>query len=285
VRHISYDAIAAAYDRRYVNEDYSGIERALLEFIGTASQQVLEVGCGTGHWLQLLNSRNLVATGIDLSWGMLSSARAKLTTRRLTQGCAEHLPFNSPNFDRVFCVNAHHHFANKPHFFAEARRVLRPGGLLMTIALDPHTGTDQWWVYDYFDGTLAIDKERYPSCEQIRDWMGNAGFTDTYSFEVQHEPGQVAAQAALQNGMITPAYTSQLAVLSREEFSEGLERIEAALAKDKSLRLCADLRLYAQAIATDQWSSHQIRPRHPQQSFLASVPAPRRVEVPRWPLA
>jgi SAM-dependent methyltransferase len=245
VRHTNYDAIAAAYDRRYVNEDYSGIERALLEFVGNASQHVLEVGCGTGHWLQLLNSRNLIATGIDLSWGMLSSARAKLATVRLIQGLAEDLPFNNANFDRVFCINAHHHFGNKPNFFAEARRVLRPGGLLMTTALDPHTGTDQWWVYDYFDGTLAIDKERYPSCEQIREWMSSAGFTDTYSCEVQHEAGQVAADAALQNGMITPAYTSQLAVLSREELSEGLTRIAAGLAKDNSLQLRADLRVYA----------------------------------------
>ena len=55
----------------------------------------------------------------------------------------------------------------------------------------------------------------------------------------------MAAVAALKNGMINPVYTSQLAVLSSEEFSEGLERIEAALAKNGSLRLCADLRVFA----------------------------------------
>jgi SAM-dependent methyltransferase len=107
--------------------------------------------------------------------------------------------------DHLFCINAHHHFANKPRLFSEAHRVLRPGGSLMTVALDPHTGTDQWWVYDYFEGTLAIDKERYPSCDQIREWMSNAGFADTYSCVVQHETDKVAADVALQSGMITPA--------------------------------------------------------------------------------
>ena len=115
----------------------------------------------------------------------------------------------------------------------------------MTVALDPHKGADQWWVYDYFDGTLAIDKERYPSCERIREWMSNAGFTDTNSCVVQHEADNIPADVALQNGMVTPAYTSQLAVLTEDEFSEGVKRIQAALAKDHRLSLDADLRVYA----------------------------------------
>ena len=115
----------------------------------------------------------------------------------------------------------------------------------MTVALDPHTGHDQWWVYDYFEGTLDIDKERYPSCGQIRDWMREAGFRDTYSCVVQHEADKVPAEVALQNGTLSPAYTSQLAVLSQDELSEGIERIEAALSKDSGMHLSADLRIYA----------------------------------------
>ena len=58
----------------------------------------------------------------------------------------------------------------------------------MTVALDPHTGTDQWWVYDYFEGTLEIDRQRYPSCDQIREWMSDAGFVDTFSREYSTSP-------------------------------------------------------------------------------------------------
>jgi hypothetical protein len=35
-------------------------------------------------------------------------------------------------------------------FLDEARRVLRSGGRLMTIGLDPHLGIDRWYIYDYF---------------------------------------------------------------------------------------------------------------------------------------
>jgi hypothetical protein len=46
-------------------------------------------------------------------------------------------------------------------------------------------------------------------------------------------------------GMITPSYSSQLAILTRDEFSAGVERIKAAIGNDSSLRLTADLRVYA----------------------------------------
>ena len=116
---------------------------------------------------------------------------------------------------------------------------------MMTIALDPHNGKDQWWVYDYFDGTLEIDKQRYPSCEEIREWMHEAGFVDVFTAEIQHLPDDRLARDALQSGIVTPGYTSQLAVLSAKEFSAGVARIEAAIAADSAARLKADLRVYA----------------------------------------
>ncbi len=76
----------------------------------------------------------------------------------LAHGRAEHLPWRDAAFHRVVCINALHHFGDPLAFLQEARRVLHPGGAVMTIGLDPHTGLDQWCIYDYFEGTLAIDK-------------------------------------------------------------------------------------------------------------------------------
>jgi SAM-dependent methyltransferase len=244
MRHTNYAHIAANYDRRYADEDYSGIERALMMFVGDR-HAVVEVGCGTGHWLDRLRSRNVTGWGADLSAEMLKRARAKIGPARLVQSRAEALPFPTGRFDRVFCINAHHHFTDKQQAFREARRILRPGGAVMTIALDPHTGTDRWWVYDYFDGTLEIDRQRYPSCHQIRGWMREAGFTDTLTREVQHMPEDISALAALQSGIVSPDYTSQLAVLTNDEFSAGLRRIQTDLLRDGTTRLTSDLRVYA----------------------------------------
>lgn len=115
----------------------------------------------------------------------------------------------------------------------------------MTIALDPHTGIDQWWVYDYFDGTLDIDRQRYPSCDQLRAWMRDAGLSNVDTREVQHLPGDVTARDALQKGIVSPDHTSQLAVLTREEFETGIARIRSALHENEAVRLTADLRVYA----------------------------------------
>ena len=158
---------------------------------------------------------------------------------------AENLPFADGQFDRVFSINAHHHFADKRLAFHEARRVLRSGGAIMTVALDPHTDADQWWVYDYFDGTLEIDQERYPSCYQLREWMREAGFAATVTHEVQYFPDDISAEAAFRNGIVAPDYTSQLAVLTNDEFSAGVRRIQEALTRDAATRLTADLRVYA----------------------------------------
>jgi SAM-dependent methyltransferase len=244
VRHTNYDELAETYDRRYDADDYTGIERALSEFVGPRRQRVLEIGCGTGHWLRQLQHLNVSAMGVDPSWPMLSRARAKLGPGRLIRACAENLPFANGRFDSTFSINAHHHFSDKHKAIEETRRVLRPGGALMMIALDPHAGADQWWVYDYFAGTLEIDKQRYPSCEQLRGWMRSAGFVDTRTCEVQHLPGDVSARDALETEIVDPGHTSQLAVLTADEFAAGVARIRAALVRDPRLRLSADLRVY-----------------------------------------
>src|SRR5262249_35149995 len=147
-----YDEIAEGYDRRYRHFDYREIEEALTAFLdgGPASdvprvaKSVLEVGCGTGHWLAFLSGRRCRAVGLDLSHQMI--ARAKGSGAGLVRGRAETLPFADESFDRVICVHALHHFQDREYFFGEARRVLKTGGGFINIGLDPHADRDTWWI-------------------------------------------------------------------------------------------------------------------------------------------
>ncbi len=116
--HVNYDSIAATYDRRYVENDYSGVERVLTAFVGSnVTGRVLEVGCGTGHWLRLLGERGLRVAGVDASRNMLGLCPRPSTCAVLAQGRAEHLPWASQTFERVFCINALHHFEDKVRIF------------------------------------------------------------------------------------------------------------------------------------------------------------------------
>ena len=54
---VDYDELAQTYDRRYVENDYGKIDRTLLHFVTPPAgcRVLVEVGCGTGHWLARLH--------------------------------------------------------------------------------------------------------------------------------------------------------------------------------------------------------------------------------------
>src|SRR5829696_2261277 len=118
-----YEAIAHRFDARYRIHSYDGVRRTLVDFIGD-SAAVLDVGCGTGHWLAALKGcaslRRLC--GVDASRSMLTRAKTAAPDACLVRARAEHLPWADATFDRVFCVNALHHFSDRIGFFVEARR-------------------------------------------------------------------------------------------------------------------------------------------------------------------
>lgn len=244
-----YDSIAGRYDTRYAVFPYDGVRETLVNFLGSEPRAVLEVGSGTGHWLAvvggMIGESGLVA-GLEPSGPMLRRAQTAAPSARLVRGRAEDLPWHTASFDRIFCVNALHHFADRARFFAEARRVLKPGGGLLTIGKDPHTERDDWWVYQYFEETKAIDRDRFPRVRTLRGEMALAGFAWTESMEAEHIEVVQPASEALAHGIVDRSFTSQLTVLSDEEFQRGLDRLRRA--NDEAggeLQLVADFRLYA----------------------------------------
>ena len=127
--------------------------------------------------------------------------------------------------------------------------MLRPGGALLTIGKDPHTASDDWWVYDYFTETREIDQARYAPVRILRGELSLAGFATAESFEADRIETVGTAAAAFADGLIDPAYTSQLAVLSDEEFARGVDRIRRAQAERAAdgadLHLISDFKLFA----------------------------------------
>jgi len=245
-----YDSISSQYDRRYQGQKYPGIDHALSQFVRSDSNvDVLEVGCGTGHWLKTIKTRASFLTGLDLSTNMLQRARQEVPAALLVRARAETLPYCSLSFDRVFCINAFHHFTDKPAFLTEARRVLRPYGELMIVGLDPYARLDRWWVYDYFPETLELDRQRYPSTAEMRANMERVGFSRCETMVAEHLTVQLPAHTAIERGLLDKSYTSQLTILSTREYQEGMTRvtraIDAAKVAGEELILVGDLRLYA----------------------------------------
>jgi SAM-dependent methyltransferase len=102
-------------------------------------RQVLDVGCGVGHWGQLLGRvlpSDAQVTGIDRDplWVQNASKRASergLSGRfRYQVAVAEQLPFEDGTFDLVTCQTVLIHAASPAAMISEMVRVTRPGGLV-----------------------------------------------------------------------------------------------------------------------------------------------------------
>lgn len=98
--------------------------------------RVLEIAAGTGVVTRQLATAlppvvSIVAT--DLNQPMLDQAAAVGTSRQVEwrQADATHLPFADADFDVVACQFGVMFFPDKVRAFAEARRVLRPGGAFL----------------------------------------------------------------------------------------------------------------------------------------------------------
>lgn len=79
--------------------------------------------------------------------------------------------------------------------------------------------------------------------------MLDAGFVECRTVVAQHTPWQMPARTALEIGRLAKSYTSQLTVLTDDEYNQGINhllgKLEAYEAEDAILTVGADLRLYA----------------------------------------
>ena len=95
---------------------------------------IIDVANGLGAQDLVVRSvvepRTLVAVNITES--QLRAGRARLNEASATPlvGDATSLPLANNSADGIISIEAAFHFHSRPHFFAEARRVLRPGGVL-----------------------------------------------------------------------------------------------------------------------------------------------------------
>lgn len=104
---------------------------------------VLDIGTGTGRLLELFGPRATTGLGIDASATMLALARVRLARPELAhctvrQADMYALPLHDAAFDLVLLQMVLHYAEDPAAVLAEARRVLKPGGLLCVVDLAPH---------------------------------------------------------------------------------------------------------------------------------------------------
>lgn len=131
--------ISAAFDSRAERYDDSAMHRAVAtataEFADlTDVHVILDVATGTGLVLRAIAPRAVDADliGVDISAGMLEVARGHLPGATWLRASAADIPVESASVDLLTCVTALHIIPDVPTAAAEWRRILRPGGRLVT---------------------------------------------------------------------------------------------------------------------------------------------------------
>lgn len=103
---------------------------------GATGLRMLDIGCGTGESYRIYERSVSFYAGVDLSIGALRRAAAKFSNRQWVRADACSLPFPTATFDVVSFSSVLHHIPDYAVALREARRLLRPGGLL--FAFDPN---------------------------------------------------------------------------------------------------------------------------------------------------
>jgi SAM-dependent methyltransferase len=98
-------------------------------FAAAGARRVLDVGGGPGRLARLLHGRSMRCVVIDLSPAMLA-----LAPRPAVRADGARLPVAGASADAVAALYTLYHYADPTVPLSEARRVLRPGGLLAASA-------------------------------------------------------------------------------------------------------------------------------------------------------
>lgn len=98
--------------------------------------RVLDIGCGRGSLLQLLQAQvafHKPPVGIDISRTLLQPSRPEGRELDLLQGEGRHLPLADDSFDVVTCGYTAHRLEDREllALLREVRRVLTPGGIAL----------------------------------------------------------------------------------------------------------------------------------------------------------
>ena len=151
--------------------------------------RVLEIGPGFGATTNVLLDLAPSLTALEIDHDSSELLRGKYGARvDVVEGSGAEMPFPDDSFSAVVCFTMLHHVptaALQDAIFAEAARVLRPGGVFR--------GTDsqlnlKFRALHIGDTMNVLDAERLP------ERLDAAGFAGV---QVEHEPGRIVRFAGV----------------------------------------------------------------------------------------
>ncbi|MHB1340913.1 MAG: class I SAM-dependent methyltransferase [Coriobacteriia bacterium] len=124
------------YGDRFTEDDTAAITGWLKPYVPEGGS-ILDVGGGAGQLAAFLaGTLNAHATVMDPTPQMLSHVAPNERVTAIA-GTAEAIPFANDTFDALITTDAFHHFRDQPAAVSEFARVVRSGGAVLVLDLDP----------------------------------------------------------------------------------------------------------------------------------------------------
>jgi SAM-dependent methyltransferase len=212
--------------------EWAGVEEAQLPTYETAierlgigdDQRVLDLGCGTGVFLQAAAERGAQVAGLDAAEGLLAVARQRVPGADLQAGDMQALPFADDTFDVVTGFSSFFFADDMTRALREAARVTKPGG---TVHLQVFGRPERCSLEAMKHAILPLlsldgDEPPYWRFDLLEDIARGAGLTpleafdDSWAYEFDSEATLLRAMLSAGSAV---AATQQV----------GRERVEAAI--------------------------------------------------------
>lgn len=171
----SFSRAAASYDS--VADLQRAVGQQLLARLpeGWTPARWLDLGCGTGHFSRVLGACFPDSQGlaVDIAQGMLAHARPLGGAEHFIAGDAERLPLQTDSCGLIFSSLAVQWCADFTAVLSEARRVLKPGGVLAFASLCVGTLHELRESWGQVDGQVHVNRFReFERYRQLCDASG-----------------------------------------------------------------------------------------------------------------
>lgn len=234
-----YNTIGIGYNNTRRADPYIA-GRMLANLQPATGGTYLDIGCGTGNYLQVFTQQGLHFYGIDPSETMLVVAKEKCPGTTFIQGKAESIPLADGFFDGATCMFTLHHWDDMQKGLAEVNRVLKPGARLVILSFTPKQMYG-YWLCHYFPEMMRRSALLTPDIEVMTEILNNAGFTtvntenyfihegleDHFLYSNKYHPEQYL------NPELRKGISSFAAFSTPAEVAQGLKMLEADILSGK----------------------------------------------------